>query len=139
MAVLKKELPAWKGRILAMISENPTWSEVEVAWKLIEEMGIAAAALLMPVFEREKGRKGRLSLQTNPTFYRNADAIVEQAKRFAKLAPNIQVKIPASSRGHPGDRRSYLSRNKCKRHGMFYSAAGYRGGRSGRARTTTTR
>lgn len=99
MAVLKKELPAWKGRILGLISENPTWSEVEVAWKVIEEMGVVAAALLMPVFEREQGRKGRLSLQTNPTFYRNADAIVEQAMRFAPLAPNIQVKIPASSAG----------------------------------------
>jgi transaldolase len=99
MAVLKKELPAWKGRIQQLISEHPTWSEVDVAWKLIEEMGVAAAALLMPVFEREKGRKGRLSLQTNPTFYRNADAIVEQAVLFDKLAPNIQVKIPASTAG----------------------------------------
>jgi transaldolase len=99
MAVLKKELPAWKDQILGLISENPTWSEVEVAWKLIEEMGVVAAALLTPVFEREKGRKGRLSLQTNPTFYRNAEAIVEQAVRFDKLAPNIQVKIPASAAG----------------------------------------
>jgi transaldolase len=99
MAVLKKELPAWKGRILQLISEHPTWSEVDIAWKLIEEMGVAAAALLMPVFEREKGSKGRLSLQTNPTFYRNADAIVEQAVLFDTLAPNIQVKIPASTAG----------------------------------------
>ena len=89
MAVLKKELPAWKGRILGLIAENPTWSEVEVAWKLIEEMGVVAAALLMPVFEREKGRKGRLSLQTNPTFYRNADAIVEQAVRFDQAGVRI--------------------------------------------------
>jgi len=99
MAVLKKELPAWKGRMVGLISEHPTWSEVEVAWKVIEEMGVVAAALLMPVFEREQGRKGRLSLQTNPTFYRSAEAIVEQAMRFDKLAPNIQVKIPASSAG----------------------------------------
>jgi transaldolase len=99
LAVLKKELPAWKNRILQIISENPTWSEVDVAWKLIEEMGVKAAALLMPVFEREKGRKGRISLQTNPTFYRNSDAIVEQAIRFDNLAPNIQVKIPASTAG----------------------------------------
>jgi transaldolase len=99
MAVLKKELPVWRGRILQLIATNPTATEVEVAWKLIEEMAVKAAALLMPVFEREKGRKGRLSLQTNPTFYRNADAIIEQAIGFDKLAPNIQVKIPASSAG----------------------------------------
>jgi transaldolase len=99
IGVLKKELPAWRARIAEIINENPTWSEVEVAWKLIEEMGVKAAELLRSVFEREKGKKGRLSLQTNPTFYRNADSIVEQAVHFNGLAPNIQVKIPATHAG----------------------------------------
>jgi transaldolase len=99
LAVLKKELPAWRERILQLVARNPTWSEVEIAWKLIEEMGVKASQLLLPVFEREKGKKGRLSLQTNPTFYRNADAIVQQAVHFDALAPNIQVKIPATSAG----------------------------------------
>ncbi|MGC2195061.1 MAG: transaldolase family protein [Terriglobales bacterium] len=99
LAVLKKELPAWRERVGQIIDGNPTWSEVEVAWQLIEEMGTKAAAVLLPVFEREKGRKGRISLQTNPTFYRNARAIVEQAMRFHTLAPNIQVKVPATTAG----------------------------------------
>lgn len=99
MAVLKKELPLWRDRILQIISENSSWTEEEVAWKLIEEMGAKAAALLMPIFERERGKKGRLSLQTNPTFYRSPEAIVTQAERFNSLAPNIQVKVPATSAG----------------------------------------
>ncbi len=99
LAALKKELPAWKPRILQLIADNPTWSEAEIAWQLIEEMGAKAAALLLPVFEREKHRKGRLSLQTNPTFYRNSAAIVEQGVGFNRLAPNIQVKIPATAAG----------------------------------------
>ncbi len=99
MAVLKKEIAVWRNRVLQIIAQNPTWSEIEIAWQVIEKMGVKAAMLLMPVFEREKGRKGRLSLQTNPTFYRNARAIVEQAVRFDQLAPNIQVKIPATSAG----------------------------------------
>jgi transaldolase len=99
LAVLKKELPSWKGRIRQLIAENAFASEVEITWKLIEEMGVKAAETLMPVFEREHGRKGRLSLQTNPTFYRNAAAIVEQAVRFDALAPNIQVKVPATNAG----------------------------------------
>ena len=32
--------------------------------------------MLQPVFDREHGLKGRISIQTNPIFYRNADAIV---------------------------------------------------------------
>jgi transaldolase len=97
--VLKKEMPAWRQRISEIIAENPTWSEAEIAWKLIEEMAVKASALLLPVFEREKGKKGRLSMQTNPTFYRNADAIVLQAEHFASLAPNIQVKAPVTKAG----------------------------------------
>ncbi len=97
--VLKKELPAWREKIREWIESNPTSGEVEIAWKLIEEMGVKAAALLMPVFEREGGLKGRISLQTNPTLYRNAAAIVEQGVRFNSLAPNIQVKVPATSAG----------------------------------------
>ena len=99
LAVLKKELSAWRERIAQIIAENPTWSEVEISWKLIEELAVRGAGLLLPVFEREKGLKGRLSMQTNPTFYRNADAIVEQAVHFHGLAPNIQVKIPATRAG----------------------------------------
>ena len=38
-------------------------------------------------------------MQTNPTFYRNAEAIVNQAMHFDALAPNIQVKIPATKAG----------------------------------------
>jgi transaldolase len=99
LAVLKKELPLWRDRIHQITAENPEANEVEIAWQVIEEMGVKAAALLMPVFTRENGRKGRISLQTNPTFYRNARAIVEQAVRFDSLAPNIQVKVPATAAG----------------------------------------
>ncbi len=99
--VLRKELHLWRDRIHAIIDENPTWGEVEVAWRIIEELGCKGAELLMPVFEREGGRKGRLSIQTNPQFYRNAEAIVEQAVYFSGLAPNIQVKIPVTRAGIP--------------------------------------
>lgn len=97
--VLQKELTLWKGPLLRLIQNHPTASEVEVAWKLIEEMALKAAQVLRPIFEREKGRKGRISVQTNPTLYRNAEAIVTQAVHFDGLAPNIQAKIPVTHAG----------------------------------------
>jgi transaldolase len=99
LEVLRKELPRWRDRILAMGREMPTASEVDVAWRLISEMAVAGARQLMPVFQREGGRKGRLSIQTNPEWYRNAPALIEQAVHFAGLAPNMQVKIPATRAG----------------------------------------
>lgn len=97
--VLKKELHLWKDRIHALIHENPTWSESEITWKLFEEMAVYGAGFLRPAFEKYKGRKGRLSIQTNPALYRSADAITEQAVRFGSLAPNMIVKIPVTKAG----------------------------------------
>ncbi len=97
--VLKQEMHLWRDRINAIIAENPTASEDEITWQVIEEVAVKGAELLLPVFEREHGRKGRLSIQTNPTYYRDAGRILAQAVRFADLAPNMQVKIPATQAG----------------------------------------
>ncbi len=99
LGVLKKEMHLWRDRINQIIKENPTWSEDQITWKLIEEMAVKGANLLLPIYEREKGKKGRLSIQTNPALYRNADAILQQAVHFHQLAPNMQVKIPVTKAG----------------------------------------
>jgi transaldolase len=97
--VLKKELHLWRDRIHTLISENPTWSETEITWKLFEEMAVYGAGFLRPIYEKYKGKKGRLSIQTNPTLYRNAAALVEQALHFNSIAPNMIVKIPVTAAG----------------------------------------
>lgn len=97
--VLAQELDEWRGRILELARTNPASTEDEVTWRLIEEMAVKASELLLPVFEREHGRKGRLSIQTNPKLYRDPERLVEQSRRFAALAPNMQVKIPATRAG----------------------------------------
>lgn len=97
--VLKKELHLWRDRIHLLIRENPTWSETELTWKLFEEMAVYGASFLTPIFEEYNGKKGRLSIQTDPALYRNAGAIVEQAVHFNGLAPNMIVKIPVTSAG----------------------------------------
>ncbi len=97
--VLKTELNLWKDRILEIAADNPTFSEDEIAWQVIEEMAMKGSELLMPVFEKNDGMKGRISIQTNAKFYRNTLAMVEQAEKFHKLAPNMQVKMPVTKAG----------------------------------------
>jgi transaldolase len=97
--VLKLEWDKWKNRIPQIIIENPADSEDDIAWKLIEEMSQKAAVVLMPIFEREKGKNGRLSIQTDPRLYRDAKRIVQQAVHFSELAPNMIVKIPVTKAG----------------------------------------
>jgi transaldolase len=101
LGMLKKELPAWRATISRIIADNPAWGEEPVAWKLIEEMGLKGAKLLLPIFERNGGKCGRLSMQTHPCNYRNTAALVEQAVHFNSLAPNVQVKIPVTAAGIP--------------------------------------
>ncbi len=97
--VLHKEMQLWRDRLRELVDADPTATEDEVTWRLIEEMAVKASTLLLPVFEREHGLKGRLSIQTNPKLYRSAGRITEQAIRFAGLAPNMQVKAPATRAG----------------------------------------
>ncbi len=99
LGVLNKEMHLWRERIPQIIRDNPFWSETEITWKLVEEMAVNGAKLLLPVYERYQGRKGRLSIQTNPANYRNRDALVRQAVHFNSLAPNMQVKLPVTSTG----------------------------------------
>ena len=60
-------------------------------------MSVRAAPLLMPAFEASGGRAGRLSIQTDPTLFRDAAAPWStQAFGFTGLAPNVIVKFPAT-------------------------------------------
>src|ERR1700748_2736422 len=79
VSVLKKEFDVWKPRIQALANEFPTATEDEIAWRVVREMSPTAAALLKPIFDQQKGKNGRLSIQTDPRLYRDSDAIVKQA------------------------------------------------------------
>lgn len=101
LTVLKKEMQTWRPRIQALIEEMSTATEDEIGWKMVEEISANAAALLRPICEAQGGRNGRLSIQTDPRFYRHTQAIVDQAVRFNQIAPNMIVKIPATRAGIP--------------------------------------
>lgn len=97
--VLKKEMPSYKDRIVQLIAERPTATEDDIAWAINEEMAVTGAKILEPVYQASKGQKGRISIQTNAKYYRNSELMVQQAVRFNKLAPNIQVKMPVTKAG----------------------------------------
>jgi transaldolase len=97
--VLKKEMETWKPVIVKFIEEYPCASEDDISWKIIEEITVSAAKLLKPVYDKSGGRNGRLSIQTNTKFYRDAKAIVEQALYFNTLYPNNNIKLPVTGAG----------------------------------------
>ncbi len=101
LAAIKADLPTWTARIAELAAERPTATEDELGWAVVEELSVQAAALLEPIFGEHAGRNGRLSIQTDPRLHRSTQALVEQAVRFDRLAPNVIVKIPATSAGIP--------------------------------------
>ncbi len=99
LAALRADAPRWRERLTTLAAEHPTATESELGWLAVEELSVAAAALLEPAFHASGGRDGRLSIQTDPRLWRDADRLVEQALHFDALAPNVVVKIPATSAG----------------------------------------
>ncbi len=101
LTAITSDLATWRPRIAQLAAEQPTATEAELGWTVVEELSQAAAAQLEPIFEAHGGRNGRLSIQTDPRFYRDTAALVEQARYFDTLAPNMIVKIPATAAGIP--------------------------------------
>jgi transaldolase len=97
--VLKKELETWKPRILEIINQNPTASEETIAWNVMEEITVTASKMLKPIYDKNNGRNGRLSIQVNGQNYRNVKAMVEQALHFNSLYPNNNIKVPVTKAG----------------------------------------
>lgn len=96
---ISKHLDIWTPRIEAIAEAHPTWGLADIGWQAVKDMSVEAATLLEPAFEEHKGRNGRLSVQTDPRFFRNAKALADQAEEFHHLAKNIVVKIPATKTG----------------------------------------
>jgi transaldolase len=97
--IWKKDPARWGERVRALALEQPHATEVDLAWEIVREMSRAGARLLEPAFHRFGGRQGRLSMQTNPTFWRSPGPMLAQGVEFMSVAPNIVVKFPATSAG----------------------------------------
>ena len=101
LSVLKKEMALWKQRILQLIEERSTATEDQIAWQLVRDISAKGAELLRPIFDAQRGRDGRLSIQTDPRLFRDTSGILAQAEEFSRLAPNMIVKIAATKAGIP--------------------------------------
>lgn len=97
--VWKGDPARWRAATQDIAREHPAWTEIDLAWAIVEAMSLRAAPLLLPTYERTGGRQGRLSMQTDPTLWRTPDRMLQQGVHFDSLAPNIIVKFPATSVG----------------------------------------
>jgi transaldolase len=97
LSAIKADKDYWVGRIKDYAKSNPTATDDQIGWAMVEELSVNAAKILEPEFEIYNGRNGRLSIQTDPRNFRDAKALADQAVEFSKIAKNIIVKIPVTS------------------------------------------
>jgi transaldolase len=65
----------------------------------MEEITVNASKMLKPIYDKNNGRNGRLSIQVNGQHYRDTGAMVEQALHFNSLYPNNNIKVPVTRAG----------------------------------------
>jgi transaldolase len=97
LTALKADQEHWTSRIKDYAKSHPTATDDEIGWAMVKELSVNAAKLFEPEFEKQNGRNGRLSIQTDPRNFRNAKALADQAIEFSRLAKNMIVKIPVTS------------------------------------------
>ena len=97
LTALKADSEHWVSRIKEYAKSHPIATEDEIGWAMVKELSVNAAKLFEPEFEKQNGRNGRLSIQTDPRNFRNAKALTDQAVEFSQLAKNMIVKIPVTS------------------------------------------
>ena len=98
-AVMQQEYETWAPRVHELAAANPTWTDVQIAWQVIEEMAVRGWKMLEPIYEASHGQKGRHSIQIDPSLNRSPERMIEQARHFETLAPNVQIKFPAVRTG----------------------------------------
>ena len=97
LTALKADKEHWSARIKEYSKSNPTATDDQIGWAMVKELSISAAKLLESEFEKQNGRNGRLSIQTDPRNFRDTKALASQAVEFATLAKNMIVKIPVTT------------------------------------------
>lgn len=98
-AAIKADPKTWTPVLDGLIAARPQALEDEIAWSLIEALGVKAAAILEPVWKSTRGARGFLSMQVNPKLYPDSERMFEHGKALAAVAPNVAIKVPATAPG----------------------------------------
>jgi transaldolase len=94
---LHKDRPLWASAIEAVLARQlPAEQKAEA---LMQIAVTRTAEKLLPQFEASKGQSGLVCGQVNPSRAGDRECMLPMARRYHAWAPNIAVKLPATSAG----------------------------------------
>ena len=99
LTAVKQAPDRWNPRIDALAAEHPDLDAKGLAWLLYKEVIQRGAEAFHGLWEASGGRYGYVSGQLDPRLFTEVDEMVRQAREIRALAPNVMVKVPASSQG----------------------------------------
>lgn len=89
----------WNEWIDDLISSNPGLELSEYFWLTYKEVIRRGAEMMLPIWEASNGRFGYISGQLDPRLLTDVDKMVETAQEIRAIAPNLMIKVPASTQG----------------------------------------
>ncbi len=89
----------WNGRIDELADENPDLDAPQLAWVVYQDVISKGADAFRNLWEASNGRYGYVSGQLDPRLFTETDAMIAQGREISALAPNVMVKVPASTQG----------------------------------------
>lgn len=91
---------SWRNDIQELIRYQLT-PGIESTFALVYEEALRRAAReMLPMWHATGGRFGWVSGQLDPRHMLDADLMLEQALRIARIAPNLMIKVPGTKQGY---------------------------------------
>jgi len=89
----------WGPYVDELILKNPDLDYHEIAWLTYKEVVRRGAEMYMPIYEASNARFGWISGQLDPRLFTETERMVHDAIELSSLAPNVMIKVPASTQG----------------------------------------
>jgi transaldolase len=99
LTAVKNDPETWNEWIDDLIESNSGLSREEYFWLTYKEVIRRGAEMMMPIWEASGGRFGYISGQLDPRLLTDAEKMVETAQEIRAIAPNMMIKVPASTEG----------------------------------------
>jgi len=99
LTAVKSDLPTWNAWVDDLILANPGLSRFEYFWLTYKEVIRRGAQMMLPIWEASGGRYGYISGQLDPRLITEPEKMIEMAKEIRAIAPNLMIKVPASTQG----------------------------------------
>jgi len=99
LTAVKNDPELWNEWIDETILSNPGLNQSDYFWLTYKEVIRRGAEMMMPIWEASNGRFGYISGQLDPRLLTDIDKMVETAQEIRAIAPNLMIKVPASSEG----------------------------------------